>query len=161
MRTLLCFLFAIGFIGIASAQTDDDSNIEIISHRVLLGETVRLISVKYLVTPADIYRLNRFAVDGIREGMLLQIPLEKSKAGRKETASENGHRSHSRKASRTVKADLTIKSELSEHIVESGETLSEISKNYGVSITEIKNANHQLDTRGLRAGETILVPSKD
>ena len=154
-NTILCFFFAVGFFGIASGQNDDNSDIQIISHRVLLGETVRLISVKYLVTPAEIYKLNKFAVDGISEGMLIQIPLDKSKTAKHAVSS------HNRKAKRNAPVEAAVKDQFSEHLVEAGETLSEISKNYGVSISEIKKVNNHLDTRGLKVGETILVPSKD
>ncbi len=51
-----------------------------VRHQVKLGETVKMLSKKYHVPPADIYRLNKFAVEGIREGMVLQIPAERKYA---------------------------------------------------------------------------------
>ncbi|MFC4740296.1 LysM peptidoglycan-binding domain-containing protein [Flavobacterium ponti] len=51
-----------------------DEEIEIISHKVALGETMLTISKKYLVSPTEIYRLNKKAIDGISEGMILYIP---------------------------------------------------------------------------------------
>lgn len=51
-----------------------DEEVEIISHRVALGETMLMISKKYLVSPTEIYRLNKKAIDGISEGMVLYIP---------------------------------------------------------------------------------------
>lgn len=63
-------------------------DVVIVSHTVSLGETVRLISQKYLVSPSDIYKRNKFAVDGVSPGMVLQIPVHKgSKSlGKKEIA---------------------------------------------------------------------------
>ena len=49
--------------------------VDIIDHQVKLGESVRLLSKKYLVDPSEIYKLNKFAVDGISEGMILKIPV--------------------------------------------------------------------------------------
>ncbi len=61
---------------------------KIISHEVQLGETVRMLSKKYRVEPSEIYRLNKFAVDGIREGMVLQIPIEQKEAPASETVQQ-------------------------------------------------------------------------
>ena len=51
-----------------------DENVEIVTHRVALGETMLIISKKYLVSPTEIYRLNKKAIDGVSEGMILYIP---------------------------------------------------------------------------------------
>lgn len=52
-----------------------EQEVDIIEHQVKLGESVRLLSKKYLVDPAEIYKLNKFAVEGIQEGMVLKIPV--------------------------------------------------------------------------------------
>ena len=62
-----------------------DQEVDIINHEVQLGESVRLISKKYLVDPAEIYKLNKFAVEGISQGMVLKIPVP-----RKEGAAPKG-----------------------------------------------------------------------
>jgi LysM repeat protein len=82
MRSILYFLFVVCLFGTVSAQ-NREVEVQIVNHQVKQGETVRLISKKYLVSPSDIYRLNKFAVDGINQGMVLQIPVPV-----KETASE-------------------------------------------------------------------------
>lgn len=74
MRNILYFLFVVCLFGTVSAQ-NREVEVQIVSHQVKQGETVRLISKKYLVSPSDIYRLNKFAVDGISSGMVLQIPV--------------------------------------------------------------------------------------
>jgi LysM repeat protein len=50
---------------------------EMIRHQVQMGETVRMISRKYKVEPSEIYRLNKFAIDGISKGMVLQVLVPK------------------------------------------------------------------------------------
>ena len=161
MKIFLCLLFTVGFLGISSAQLEVDSEAEIISHRVLLGQTVRLIAVKYLVTPAEIYRLNKFAVEGVSEGMLLQIPIRKINFAARDSVSTSGSRSHSRKALHNANPDKRNSRILSEHIVLKGETLSKISKKYGVLVADLKRANADLNQRELRAGETIIIPAKE
>lgn len=64
------------FVFFCSFQTafSQDEEVEIISHKVALGETMLMISKKYLVSPTEIYKLNKKAIDGISEGMILYIP---------------------------------------------------------------------------------------
>lgn len=69
-KLLLVFVFLFSFQAVFS----QDEEVEIISHKVALGETMLMISKKYLVSPTEIYRLNKKAVDGISEGMVLYIP---------------------------------------------------------------------------------------
>lgn len=44
------------------------------------------------------------------------------------------------------------------HTIESGQTLTDISKTYGVSIDAITQANHITDPAKIYAGETIIIP---
>ena len=49
-----------------------------IEHKVLMGEKIFMISRKYMVDPFDIYEYND-AVNGVKDGTILYIPLHKSK----------------------------------------------------------------------------------
>jgi LysM repeat protein len=61
-----------------SAETPTQKEvIPTVQHTVQMGETVLLISKKYVVSPDDIYKLNPEAIDGITPGMVLSIPSEK------------------------------------------------------------------------------------
>ena len=51
----------------------------VLPHTVELGETVMIISKKYLVRPTDIYDINPGAVHGIYQNMVLKIPADKIK----------------------------------------------------------------------------------
>ena len=66
-------LFLILFLSFQFGHSQDES-VEIVTHRVALGETMLMISKKYLVSPTEIYRLNKKAIDGVSEGMILYIP---------------------------------------------------------------------------------------
>ena len=55
-----------------------DPDAYFIEHKVLMGEKVFMISKKYMVDPFDIYEYND-AVNGIKDGAILYIPLHKSK----------------------------------------------------------------------------------
>lgn len=69
-RLILFFVFFFSF----QTAFSQEEEVEIISHKVALGETMLMISKKYLVSPNDIYKLNKKAIEGISEGMILHIP---------------------------------------------------------------------------------------
>jgi LysM repeat protein len=77
MRKLALFFVMFGFLQMGLAQNKKNQEVDIVSHTVQMGETVRMLSKKYLVDPSEIYRLNKFAVNGISQGMVLQIPVPK------------------------------------------------------------------------------------
>ncbi len=152
MKNLLCFLFFLGFFSSGFSQTDENSDIEIISHRVLPGQTVRLISLKYFVTPADIYRLNKAAVEGVSQGMILQIPISSERAAKykADTADKS-----------FAKSDIipTGSSNFKQHTVGEAETSSSIAEKYNITITQLIKANSQLLGRDPQRGEILNIPS--
>lgn len=147
MKILLCFLIAITFCGNGFAQNRESSDVEIISHRVLPGQTVRMISVKYMVTPADIYRLNKSALEGISQGMVLQIPLPVEKAANYKKEKQVAE---SQSAATPSQGKL--------HVVIGGETSSIIAERYKISITQLQGANPQLISRNPAVGENLVIP---
>jgi LysM repeat protein len=50
-----------------------------IDHKVKQGEQVAMISRQYMVEPKEIYLYNADAVNGLKGGTVLKIPLHKSK----------------------------------------------------------------------------------
>jgi LysM repeat protein len=105
-------------------------------HTVAKGETITQIAQKYKVTPYDIYKLNPDAQSGIHENDILVIP-----GGKPATASST--------------AQASAKSGL--HTAKPKETLYSISKQYGITVDELKNANPIL-SEGLKVGQTIKIP---
>lgn len=82
-KLLLSISFSLA-LGFSHAQTAPDQqnqteNVQenIISHRVMMGETVSLLAKKYKMTPQDIYEYNPEAVEGISQNMALRIPLHR------------------------------------------------------------------------------------
>lgn len=86
VRNMKKFMFAVMLLGTViffncNAQEKSEDNIsegEVVTHNVAMGETVMLISKKYLVKPQDIYELNPTAVNGITPNSVLRIPMDKS-----------------------------------------------------------------------------------
>lgn len=155
----------------------NDQQFDIINHEVQLGESVRILSKKFMVDPAEIYRLNRSAINGISQGMVLQIPvlrkdisipheitLEKPAQEVAQVASENKLEEKpivKLLESSIEKAIVTVDdaSQIN-HVVEPKETIFGLSKKYNVSVDELKLKNQELLQEGLKIGQVIRIPSK-
>lgn len=106
-----------------------------IKHVVKKGENVYRLSLKYNVSISDIYKLNPDARDYIKTGETLLIP--------KNTISQNVSENKAKDGVYTVKR---------------GETKFGLSKKFGVSISELENAN-PIIKNGLQAGHRLNIPS--
>jgi len=105
-------------------------------HTVAPEENVYRISIKYDVSVESIYKYNPDARNGVQVGTKLVIPVQDQSP---ETSGE---------------AAVSFKS----HRVQKKETLYSLSKQYDVSIDEIKKYNKQLYSKELQNGETIQIP---
>lgn len=180
MRKFVLFFAAICLFQIGFAQ-NKNQEVDMVSHTVQLGETVRMLSKKYLVDPAEIYRINKFAVNGISQGMVLQIPvprkepvIQQEEAAPEntsetvtptETQSEYQEPSAEKPKAKTVKTkapkeQITVidRDSQVQHTVEAGETLYSLSRKYGISVDEIKLSNGGLK-KGLKVGQVVQIPS--
>ncbi len=211
MNRLLILFFSLCFAMTAHSQSQKkEQEVDIVDHQVQFGETVRMISKKYLVDPAEIYKLNKFAVEGISQGMTLKVPVPrkegqpkkeievtdnhdgiaqndannesstsdskqqevKSKEVRKPqpvksepiiTSSETSIDSNVQTAAATKKPEIK-KIVITEtqtdinHKVVAKETLYSLSRDFNVSVDEIKSANPELATKGLQIGQVVKIP---
>lgn len=107
-------------------------------HTVEKGQTLFAIAKFYGKDVNDIVIENPEAIDGIKPGQILKIPIEK--------------------ATKTIAATNSDTSNCTLHKVQQGETLYSLSKQYGVSIDKIKALNPQLK-EGLKVGQTLKFPS--
>lgn len=125
---VICFLFQI-YTSSANAQAYK-------YHTVKKGETVFSISQSYNIDEEDIYKYNPDAKEGIEVNEKLVIPMN---------------------ASRDAKPSANT-TQFREHKVEKKETLYSLSKEYDVSIDDIKRYNKHLYSEELRTGETVRIP---
>lgn len=98
------------------------------------------IAKEYGITTADILKFNPEAQKGIYENSILIIP---SKSVTSNEAS-----------SLATEAEVSFE----EHKVKKKETLSSLSREYGISIEDIKKYNPELYSRELQKGEKIRIP---
>lgn len=177
----MLFFAAICMFQIGFAQ-NKNQEVDMVSHTVQLGETVRMLSKKYLVDPTEIYRHNKFAVNGISQGMVLQIPVPRkepviqqeeaapestsetvaqteTQSDYQETQAEAKPQAKTAKP-KAPKEQITVidRDSATEHTVEAGETLFSLSRKYGISVDEIKLTNGGLK-KGLKVGQVVKIPS--
>ncbi len=177
-KVILILLLAIA-PNLFSQESTEGQEVRIVNHQVMMGETVRMLSKKYLVPPSEIYRLNKFAVDGISQGMVLKIPVPVKEEPIKETVAESAvaesvqqnvapdskpeKSTFQQSVADVEKAMNEVEAGSGEstvsHRVASGETLSGLAERYNVSVKAIKEANPKVAKRGLRADETIKIPA--
>ena len=118
-----------------------------IKHTVIKGETINIIAQKYKVTPYDIYKLNPDSQNGIQLDSVLLIPPGSEVAA-----------VVAPKTTTNATANGNQKPNLETHLVQPKETLYSLSKQYNISVDEIKAANGDLLTNGLQIGQNIKIP---
>ena len=111
----------------------DKKNNGTIKYQVKEGDTLSRLAVKFNTTTQEIKRLNGLkSTDDIRKGETLKIASP--------DASEP--------------AGL-----LKDHIVKRGETLNDLSRKYGVSVSAIVSANNLSSAHILKVGQHLLIPT--
>ena len=139
---------------------------KIVQHKVEVGETVRMLSQRYHVAPSEIYRINKFAVNGINQGMVLQIPVEEKVSEAKYENPDDASKAEGQEAVIVENADEKLARDnadlvLITHQVEQGETLFSLAKKYSISVEELKKQNEALLKKGLRSGQVLTIRSNN
>jgi LysM repeat protein len=136
-----------------------------VSHTVVSGETILNISKQYGVDPSVVYRNNRFALDSIKQGMVLTFPSPKTTALSNDQAVVKLNEATVAElildAPNTEAKEFTP-SKLTEsdgfHKVLAGETLYGLSKEYVCTVEELKKLNPQLSQSALQIGQVLAIP---
>jgi len=113
-------------------------------HQVKRGETLTGIAVKYGTTAGALSDLNKLKKQGVWVGQRLKVP-----AGT-QAVSANSLKMAS--VSKTA-----AKKKAAKHKVTRGDTLSAIASKYGVSMNDIKTANH-MKSGEVQLGQTLTIP---
>lgn len=139
------FLTVFAFVFTVSAKQE-----KYIKHTVIKGETINNIAQKYKVTPYDIYKLNPDSQNGIQLDSVLLIPSSGEVA--------------TYVAPKPTPSIVSTPAQISKpttHLVLPKETLYSLSKQYNVTVDDIKNANGELLKEGLKIGMNIKIPASD
>ncbi len=129
-----------------------------IKHVVVKGETINMIAQKYKVTPYDIYKLNPDSQNGIQLDSVLLIPP--SGVVPENTAPVSTPSAPASTTNTTLTANAAQSStNPTTHLVQAKETLYSLSKQYNITVDQLKAANEDLLKDGLKIGQTIKIPS--
>ena len=156
--TLICTLFLVLFSYSSYAQEKNSGDIKkskttttiagvrYYMHTVEKGQTLYAIAKFYDMSLNDIVIENPEAIDGIKVGEVLRVPVNKVKKIELSpvTVGTDNHK------------DNSTNNKL--HKVEAGQTLFSIAKQYDTSVEKIKELNPELKD-GLRGGQTLKIPS--
>jgi len=107
---------------------------------VTRGETLGGIANRYGTTMSALRSLNNLKKDGVWVGQRLKVPAATRTAA-----------THAAAAAKTAAAKPA------KHKVIRGDTLSDIAVKYGVSMNDIKTANH-LKSGDVQLGQTLTIP---
>lgn len=156
------------------ASASASKGMRTVTHKVKPGESLASIAETYSVTPEQIKSWNRLRRNAVRTGQLLRINTASAEgetetltadAGVAPTRGEHtwqpaASAASSKKSASSKKKTAKAKTPATQkHKIKRGESLSSISKKYGVSIAELKRANG-MKGDNLRAGNTLKIPAK-
>jgi peptidoglycan endopeptidase LytE len=136
-----------------------------IKHKISNGENVSVIAKKYHVKVKEILDLNPNAGKLLKLNSILLIPSSeknvankdkatKTKTKEKEIIASNKSNSNNSNNSNTA----TSNQETTTHEILAKETLYGISKQYQLTVEELKKANPKLESEGLKIGQQIIIP---
>ena len=135
-----------------TAKNEVSSNIEFISHEVKKKQTLFAISKKYDVSQEDIKKYNPLLENGLKEGLVLQIPkmVKQNNKNEDEKAVE---------IETKVKEKVTPDKSYTIHQVQPNETLYSIGKKYEVEVVEIIKLNPGAATK-IAVGLELMIPTR-
>lgn len=113
-------------------------------HMVKPGQTLYSIAKAYNISQKEITIENPGVISGLQVGQALKIPVEPAMEEEIDT-------SDSKQEDESGRA----------HVVQRGETLYRIARDYNVDESRIKEANRKLDASKLRPGQIIIIPEPD
>lgn len=116
-------------------------------YTVKKGETLFSISKKYNISVADLQKVNPELKNGLKSDAKIYVPVSGSTA----SASKDEKKAASSTASTKTSSNVV------EHKVGAGETLTSIAKKYNTTVDELKKDNAKVLKDGLKSGTTIKV----
>lgn len=139
-----------------SNQTQTNNQNNYIEHTVLKKQTLFAISQTYKVDISDIQKANPQVINGLQEGMILNIPKNKKNSSKtKETLTKNEQKIVDNN-SKNIKKDIEGSPEFTEHKVKIKETLYSISKLYNITVDDILKYNPDAQ-ENLRWGSKLKI----
>ncbi|MGP8157123.1 MAG: LysM peptidoglycan-binding domain-containing protein [Candidatus Acidiferrales bacterium] len=130
--------------------------IRLVHYRVQRDDTLEGIADRFDVTVAELKRWNRIAGHHMARGMRLRIYAGSGDTAATSRAPSKPVRS-SGSAVRNVSTHASEKSDALEHRVKPGETLYSIAREYGTTVSALRESNPFLSGRPLEPGDVLTV----
>jgi membrane-bound lytic murein transglycosylase D len=122
------------------------------------GETLATIAQRYGVSVADIKRWNRLKTNVVRRGTRLKIRTEQAAMESSTADSVKIAALKPPPARRSAKGVRTSRSGQKVVVVRRGDTLSEIARRHGVTVSQLRQANGMRGS-AVRAGQRLKLPT--
>ncbi|KIA97499.1 glycoside hydrolase [Flavobacterium sp. JRM] len=133
-----------------------------IKHKISKGENVSVIAKKYHVKVKEILDLNPNAGKLLKLNSILLIPSSEKNVANKDKATKTKTKEKeviaSNKSNSNNSNTTASNQETTTHEILPKETLYGISKQYQLTVEELKKANPKLESEGLRIGQQIIIP---
>jgi membrane-bound lytic murein transglycosylase D len=129
----------------------------VVHYRVQRGDTLEGIADRFDVTVSDLKRWNHIASNHAARGSRLKIFTGSESAEISAAASSRSATHTSRAAERTVSTRSADKFDAVQHKVKPGETLYSIAREYGTTVSALKESNPFLADRSLEAGDLLKI----
>ncbi|MCV9931046.1 NlpC/P60 family protein [Flavobacterium sp. LS1R47] len=134
-----------------------------IKHKISKGENVSVIAKRYNVKVKDILDLNPKASKLLKLNSILLIPSSEKNVANKDKATKTKTKEKeviaSSKSNSNNSTTTTSNQETTTHEILAKETLYGISKQYQLTVDELKKANPKLESEGLKIGQQIIIPA--
>jgi membrane-bound lytic murein transglycosylase D len=128
----------------------------VVHYRVQRGDTLEGIADRFDVTVTDLKRWNHIAGNHAPRGARLKI-LTGSESAELSAAASSRTSHGSRAAERTVSTRSSGDKSDVQHKVKAGETLFSIAREYGITVSALKQSNPFLADRSLEAGDLLKI----
>ncbi|MDD7528257.1 MAG: LysM peptidoglycan-binding domain-containing protein, partial [Bacteroidales bacterium] len=125
----------------------DTVEADFLVHQVQPKQTLYALSRKYNVTISELVKYNPELTDGLKVGQRLKIP--------KMSFTEERQAETVQPLKSPAAATLTVR----KHVVQKGETLYSISRQYGITVEELVELNNVTTT--IKVGDELLIPDKE
>ncbi len=129
----------------------------VVHYRVQRGDTLEGIADRFDVTVTDLKRWNHIAGNHAPRGLRLKVITGSESAEISAAAAPRSSQARAHASERTVSARNVEKSEGVKHKVKAGETLYSIAREYGVTVSALKQSNPFLADRSLEAGDLLKI----
>ncbi|PMP67887.1 MAG: hypothetical protein C0190_02375 [Thermodesulfobacterium geofontis] len=142
---ILFFLLVLPLKAFSKSQPLQDYNLNLkyVPYLIKKGDTLYSIAKKYNISVEELKKMNHIQDNTISIGQILKIPVNK-----KEVFSQNlDYPAHFTSQENT---------KILYHVVKRGETLYSISRQYGISVEELKKLNN-LRTSKLKTGQKLKI----